>query len=250
MRRALTDALAASAPPREPRQVRTGHAPDSVVPRIAEPAAAAAPKLIPLLRTLEQVEVALSLGFDELQLDFMELVGLGVAVEKARAAGARVIVATPRVQKPGEEGYDARFERLRPDGILARHLGAVEHFRRNPHAETVHGDFSLNATNALTARTLLGLGLATLTPAYDLDLAQLLDLAAGVPAGLLEVTLHQHLPDLVGNNSHSPQAAGYGTHKVSVVPGTQLAAILGHEYTHYKRRHSLQLWRDAKSAVR
>ncbi|MGZ6124384.1 MAG: U32 family peptidase, partial [Myxococcales bacterium] len=135
-----------------------------------------------------------ALGFDELQLDFMELVGLGVAVEKARTAGARVMVATPRVQKPGEEGYDRRFERLRPDGILARHLGAVEHFRRNPHAETVHGDFSLNATNALTARTLLGLGLATLTPAYDLDLAQLLDLAAGVPAGRLEVTLHQHLP--------------------------------------------------------
>ena len=70
----------------------------------------------------------------------------------------------------------------------------MEHFRRNPHAETVHGDFSLNATNALTARTLLGLGLATLTPAYDLDLAQLLDLCGGVPAALLEVTLHQHLP--------------------------------------------------------
>jgi len=30
--------------------------------------------------------------------------------------------------------------------------------------------------------TLLALGLSTLTPAYDLDLAQLLDLAAGVPA--------------------------------------------------------------------
>jgi hypothetical protein len=27
----------------------------------------------------------------------------------------------------------------------------------------------------------------------------------------------------------------------------QLAAILGHEYTHYRRRHSLQLWRDAKA---
>ena len=194
MRRALTEALAATAPERETRQVRTNHAPDSVVPRMAERPVATASKLIPLLRTLEQVEVALSLGFDELQLDFMELVGLGVAVEKARAAGAKVIVATPRVQKPGEEGYDRRFERLRPDGILARHLGAVEHFRRNPHAETVHGDFSLNATNALTARTLLGLGLATLTPAYDLDLAQLLDLAGGVPPGLLEVTLHQHLP--------------------------------------------------------
>ncbi|MGZ6144005.1 MAG: U32 family peptidase, partial [Myxococcales bacterium] len=165
-----------------------------VVPPLASQEPDAQPRLVPLLRTLEQVEVALELGFPELQLDFMELVGLGVAVEKVRAAGRRVVVATPRVQKPGEEGYDKRFERLRPDGILARHLGAVEHFRKNPHAETVHGDFSLNATNALTARTLLGLGLSTLTPAYDLDLAQLLDLCAGVPASRLEVTIHQHLP--------------------------------------------------------
>jgi putative protease len=58
----------------------------------------------------------------------------------------------------------------------------------------VRGDFSLNATNAVTARTLLALGLSTLTPAYDLDLTQLLDLARGVPALRLEVTLHQHLP--------------------------------------------------------
>jgi putative protease len=193
MRRALTEALDAG-PLGQPREVRTGHVPDRVVAPIPAGRTPAQPRLIPLLRTLEQVEAALGLGYDELQLDFMELVGLGAAVEKARAAGAKVIVATPRVQKPGEEGYDRRFERLRPDGILARHLGAVEHFRRNPHAETVHGDFSLNATNALTARTLLGLGLSTLTPAYDLDLAQLLDLASGVPAGRLEVTLHQHLP--------------------------------------------------------
>ena len=194
MRRELTGALLGQRPPAPERQVRTGLAPDQVVAPLRSGPAPAAPKLIPLLRTLEQVEVALGLGFDELQLDFMELVGLGRAVERVKGAGARAIVATPRVQKPGEEGYDQRFERLRPDGILARHLGAVEHFRRNPHAETVQGDFSLNATNALTARTLLDLGLSTLTPAYDLDLAQLLDLASGVPAGRLEVTLHQHLP--------------------------------------------------------
>src|SRR6267378_2599207 len=194
MRRALTEGLAGASPGRPPRHARTGLGIDQVAAPLRGGTAAGAPKLIPLLRTLEQVEVALRLGFDELQLDFMELVGLGIAVERVRAAGARVIVATPRVQKPGEEGYDKRFERLRPDGILARHLGAVEHFRCNPHAETVHGDFSLNATNALTARTLLGLGLSTLTPAYDLDLAQLLDLCAGVPAALLEVTIHQHLP--------------------------------------------------------
>jgi len=40
-------------------------------------------------------------------------------------------------------------------------------------------------------------------------------------------TLHQHLPDLVGNDSHSPEAAGYGSHKVSVASGSQLSAILG-----------------------
>ena len=195
MRRVLSEGLSGTRPARAERHVTTGHAPEQIVPLLAAAQAAPAePQLIPLLRTLEQVEVALRLGFREVQLDFMELVGLGVACEKVRAAGARLIVATPRVQKPGEEGYDKRFERLKPDGILARHLGAVEHFRKNAHTETVHGDFSLNATNALTARTLLGLGLRTLTPAYDLNLAQLLDLAAGVPAGMLEVTLHQHLP--------------------------------------------------------
>ncbi len=195
LRRELSEALAAQRPPAPQRQVTTGHAPETIVPLLeAGGDATAQPRLIPLLRTLEQVEVALRVGFREIQLDFMELVGLGIAVEKVRASGARVIVATPRVQKPGEEGYDKRFERLRPDGILARHLGAVEHFRRNSHTESVHGDFSLNATNALTARTLLGLGLSTLTPAYDLDLAQLLDLCAGVPCDRLEVTIHQHLP--------------------------------------------------------
>ena len=40
-------------------------------------------------------------------------------------------------------------------------------------------------------------------------------------------TLHQHLPDVVGNDSHSPQETGYGTHKVSVAAGSQLSAALG-----------------------
>ncbi len=206
LRRALTEALVAQRPPRPERHVTTGHSVDEFAPPLqTSPAPPGKPALVPLLRTLEQVEAAIelapALGFTELQLDFMELVGLGVAAEKVRAAGLRVVLATPRVQKPGEEGYDQRFERLRPDGILARHLGAVEHFRQEsrsgvqrPAGFTVRGDFSLNATNAATARTLLSLGLQTLTPAYDLDLAQLLDLCHGVPAERLEVTIHQHLP--------------------------------------------------------
>jgi U32 family peptidase len=220
LRRSLADALAATRPPAPARTIRRGHALDDLAPPLPALQAAdadARPVLVPLLRTLPQVEAALALapalGYRELQLDFMELVGLGVAVGRVRAAGLSVVIATPRVQKPGEEGYDRRFERLSPDGILARHLGAVEHFRQAAREEpgppatggarraqhptdrfVVRGDFSLNATNAATARTLLGLGLSTLTPAYDLDLSQLLDLARGVPPLRLEVTLHQHLP--------------------------------------------------------
>ena len=153
MRRALTEALSASRPKAAERHVSTGHTADEIAPPLATAGGSpGSPRLTPLLRTLEQVEAALEiaprLGIGEVQLDFMELVGLGIACEKVRAAGLRVVIATPRVQKPGEEGYDRRFERLHPDGILARHLGAVEHFRRGrPEGFSVHGDFSLNATN-------------------------------------------------------------------------------------------------------
>lgn len=40
-------------------------------------------------------------------------------------------------------------------------------------------------------------------------------------------TLYQHLPGVVGHDGHSPELAGYGSHKVSVAPGTQLSGILG-----------------------
>jgi putative glutamine amidotransferase len=40
-------------------------------------------------------------------------------------------------------------------------------------------------------------------------------------------TLHQHLPDLVGHDDHSPEVSGYGSHKVSVAPGSKLSAALG-----------------------
>jgi putative glutamine amidotransferase len=40
-------------------------------------------------------------------------------------------------------------------------------------------------------------------------------------------TLHQHLPDVVGSDLHSPEVSGYGGHKVAVSPGSRLAAVLG-----------------------
>lgn len=73
-------------------------------------------------------------------------------------------------------------------------------------------------------------------------------LAAGLPVlgvcrGLQVInvahggTLHQHLPDLVGDDSHSPDAAGYGTHKVSVAPGSALGSVLGRTETAVPTHH-------------
>jgi putative glutamine amidotransferase len=39
-------------------------------------------------------------------------------------------------------------------------------------------------------------------------------------------TLYQHLPSVVGHDGHSPESAGYGTHKVSIAPGSRLASVL------------------------
>jgi putative glutamine amidotransferase len=44
---------------------------------------------------------------------------------------------------------------------------------------------------------------------------------------MLGGTLHQHLPDVVGSDAHSPVVSGYGRHTVTVAPGSRLAAVLG-----------------------
>ncbi len=172
---------------------------------------------IPLCRLPHQLEAAIALGFKEVELDWMEMVGLGQAVARAREAGLRVTVATTRVQKPGEQGLDARIARLAPDGVLVRHWGGLMHFaglgavepgakpdagavvgpggtRSGGARPAVHGDFSLNVTNALTGLHLLALGADTLTASHDLDEAQLMALLEALPAERLTVVLHHHIP--------------------------------------------------------
>jgi U32 family peptidase len=69
----------------------------------------------------------------------------------------------------------------------ARASGAV--------ATELRGDFSLNVTNRLTAYTLLGMGLSTFTPSFDLDSAQLCALLEDpVLAARAEVVLHNPMP--------------------------------------------------------
>src|SRR5262245_22580386 len=133
----------------------------------------------------------------------MEMVGLARAVERARGAGLRVTLATVRVQKPGEEAFDRRLGKLLPSGVLVRHWCALMHFARGRNTEPaleLHGDFSLNVTNSVTAHHLLALGLSSVTASHDLNKAQLLDLLRNVPRGRSAVTLHHHIATF--HNSH------------------------------------------------
>ncbi len=159
----------------------------------AQPApAAAAPAVVPLCRQDDQLDAVLAAGAPEVELDWMELVGLARAVARARAAGARVVIATPRVIKPGEERILEHLLRLEPDAVLVRSWAATAALAgRGP---ALHGDFSLNVTNSVSAGFALGLGLATVTAAHDLDATQLAALLAAAPVGRFAVTVHHHIP--------------------------------------------------------
>ena len=152
--------------------------------------------VIALCRTDAQLDAVLDAGAREVELDWMELVGLGKAVERARSRGAKVGVATVRVQKPGEERIDAHLARLAPDHVLVRSWGSLAYFAALPAAErpALHGDFSLNVTNSITAGWVLGHGVATQTAAHDLDREQLLALLERAPRGRIAVTVHHHIP--------------------------------------------------------
>ncbi len=168
----------------------------SALERVPTAPAEESARLLPLCRNDAQLEAVIAAGLREVELDWMELVGLQRAVERARAAGLRVTIATVRVQKPGEEGYDQRIDRLRPDAVLVRHWGAMMHFLERPAGQprpVLHGDFSLNVTNSVTAAYLLGLGLDTLTCSHDLDAAQLFALLEQAPAHRFTVALHHHI---------------------------------------------------------
>ena len=150
------------------------------------------PIVVPLCRDDAQLDAVLAAGVREVELDWMELVGLGKAVERARAAGVRVGVATVRVQKPGEERIDAHLAKLQPDHVLVRSWGSLAALRDSGLA--LHGDFSLNVANSVTARWVLSRGLTTVTAAHDLDREQLFALLAAAPRGRIGVTLHHHIP--------------------------------------------------------
>lgn len=150
------------------------------------------PQLHVLVRTPEQLEAALALRPASITLDYLELYGLRPAVERVQASGITARVASPRVLKPSEQRIVRFLLKLRCE-IVVRSTGLLYALQNEEHPSLI-GDFSLNASNVLSADTFLHLGLTRFTPSYDLNAAQVSELAHSIGADKLEVVVYQHLP--------------------------------------------------------
>ena len=183
-----------SVPPAVPRRLNALE-----IRRATESHAEQKPLLTILCRTLDQIAAALRMGVTEIYTDFEDIRRYKDAVEAVRARGyradaapAQILLATPRIQKAGEQGFFKLIENAQPDGVLIRNLGALDYFRSSPLRRI--GDFSLNVANPLTAELLMAEKLERLTVSYDLNAGQVVDLLRAAPPGWFEITLHQHIP--------------------------------------------------------
>jgi len=167
--------------------------PPLLAPIAAKSSAVGVVKLSVLCRDPAQAEALLAESPDLLYLDFEDLRRFTPTVETIRQKSrVPVYLATPRIQKAGETGFFRLIENANPDGVLIRNLGALDYFRSAK--LPMIGDFSLNVANALCANLFISEGLQRLTPSYDLDITQLLELIRSAPPAWFELTLHQHIP--------------------------------------------------------
>ncbi|MDA0254303.1 MAG: DUF3656 domain-containing protein [Planctomycetota bacterium] len=150
------------------------------------------PRLHVLVRSLEQLAAVLELGERFLLVEFADIRQYREAVDRCRARGATIHLATPRIHKPGEAGIFSLLEKQAPDGILARNWAGLQHFRAA--GLPVVADFSFNVANRRTADFFLAAGCERVTASYDLNRDQLLALVAAMPAEQLEVVIHQRMP--------------------------------------------------------
>lgn len=150
------------------------------------------PSLHLLVRTPEQLTAAIALKPASITLDYLDLYGLRPAVAQVQAASIEARVASPRILKPDEQRIVNFLLRL-DCPILVRSTGLL-HALQAHEAQPLHGDFSLNAANALSAHTFFDLGLNRLTPTHDLNAAQITALAPTVGPERLEVIAYHHLP--------------------------------------------------------
>lgn len=171
--------------------------------------AAPGPRLLVLVRNEEQLEGALrwsaSAPLDAsnaefarslamIYCDFEDVRKYCAAAATARSAGTPIGLATLRIHKPGDDWILEKIAAAGGDAILVRSLASIAYFHERAPATVLIGDYALNVANDLTARFFRELGLARLTPSYDLNWEQFSALAARVDAVNFEIVVHQHVP--------------------------------------------------------
>ncbi len=151
-----------------------------------------------LVRSLDHVDAILnwSTGLKPAMLycDFEDIRKYPLAVERCKAAGMPVGLATIRIVKPGEEGFLKQVADCNPDAVLVRSVGAIEFLRADYPQLPLVGDYSLNIANELTSGIFADAGLARITPSYDLNWKQMSAMFSRFPADKFEVVVHQHMP--------------------------------------------------------
>jgi putative protease len=156
------------------------------------------PSLSVLCRNFDQLTSAIECAVDTIYCDFEDPRRYKEAVaffnSNIQNPESKILLATPRILKPGETGYLKLIEKAAPDGLLLRNPAALHHYKDRDDLIKA-GDFSLNAANPITARLLMErAGLDWLTVSYDLNIGQVMDLLGSAPPEWFELTLHQHMP--------------------------------------------------------
>lgn len=182
---------------------------DAVIEHTAIPYGAA--QLTVLCRTLEQVEEAVKTEAALIYADFEFIKQFPAAIEICRAAGKPIALVTPRIHMPNENGYHRNILRLKPDAVLVRNTGALHYYMQakeeweqahgvgalNAEGEAfphIIGDFSLNVANHKAVQLFAQAGLDRITPSYDLNIQQMVDMLRNADTTKLEIVIHQHLP--------------------------------------------------------
>ncbi|MFV8829274.1 DUF3656 domain-containing U32 family peptidase [Alkalihalobacterium sp. APHAB7] len=151
-------------------------------------------ELIALCRSMEQVEAACQTDVHFVYADFEFTTDYPAAVEVARKYNKPIALATPRIHMPGENGILNGILKAKPDAILVRSLGAVQYYTSQNLDLPLFGDFSLNIANHKAAELFLSRGLERVTPSYDLNVQQMVDMLEVAPTDQMELVIHQHLP--------------------------------------------------------
>lgn len=147
-----------------------------------------------LIEALEDRQLSKE-DFDSIILDFEFGLDHEPSYNLLKTNGIKVGIATTRILKPKEYFHLKLIERLNPDVILVRNLGALNYFRsKSSYKGELRGDFSLNVANHLTANYLLSKGLSQITASYDLNFNQVSELLNKSDASKLEITAHQYMP--------------------------------------------------------